>query len=90
LTRRETLRAGTLAVLGGVGLPEMLRAEQLQQRDPNQRPGKAKNVIVLYLLGGAPSQDMFDLKPDAPVRSAANSGRSPRSSPASTSANTCP
>ena len=31
------------------------------------RPGKAKSVIVLYLLGGAASQDMVDLKPDAPA-----------------------
>lgn len=66
LTRRETLRAGSLALLGGFGLPELLQAEQVQQRDPYQRPGKARNVIVLYLMGGAPSQDMFDLKPDAP------------------------
>lgn len=28
--------------------------------------GKAKSVIVLYLLGGAPTQDMWDLKPEAP------------------------
>jgi hypothetical protein len=28
--------------------------------------GKAKSVIVLYLLGGAPSQDMYDMKPAAP------------------------
>ena len=26
----------------------------------------AKNVIHLYLHGGAPTQDMFDLKPNAP------------------------
>ena len=30
-------------------------------------PGKAKSVILLYLLGGAATQDMFDLKPDAPA-----------------------
>ncbi|MGV2339274.1 MAG UNVERIFIED_CONTAM: DUF1501 domain-containing protein [Planctomycetaceae bacterium] len=28
--------------------------------------GRAKSVIFLYLHGGAPSQDMFDLKPRAP------------------------
>ena len=32
LTRRETLRAGSLALLGGFGLPELLQAEQLPQR----------------------------------------------------------
>ena len=30
------------------------------------RPGKAKSVILLYLLGGAATQDMIDLKPNAP------------------------
>jgi hypothetical protein len=29
-------------------------------------PGKAKSVILLYLLGGAATQDMWDLKPEAP------------------------
>jgi hypothetical protein len=31
------------------------------------RRAKAKSVIVLYLHGGAPTQDMFDMKPAAPV-----------------------
>jgi hypothetical protein len=31
------------------------------------RPGKARQVILLYLHGGAPTQDMFDMKPAAPV-----------------------
>ncbi len=31
------------------------------------RPGQAKSVILLYLLGGAATQDMWDLKPDAPA-----------------------
>jgi hypothetical protein len=59
-TRRETLRAGALGLLGGLNLPTLLGAE-------NARPGKARHVIVLYLLGGAPTQDMFDLKPNAPA-----------------------
>src|SRR5262249_41113687 len=62
LTRRETLRAGALTLLGGAfDLPSLLAAEE---RRP--RPGKAKSVILLYLLGGAATQDMWDLKPDAP------------------------
>jgi hypothetical protein len=32
-----------------------------------RRPGRAKSVIVLYLLGGAATQDMIDLKPNAAV-----------------------
>ncbi|MDP6447501.1 MAG: DUF1501 domain-containing protein, partial [Pirellulaceae bacterium] len=62
LTRRETLQAGGLAMLGGLfGLPHVSAAPESKRR-----PGKAKSVIVLYLLGGAPTQDMFDLKPEAP------------------------
>src|SRR5687767_2782733 len=64
LTRRETLQAGALSLLGGFGLPQLLQAEESRR---TRRPGRAKNVIVLYLLGGAATQDMIDLKPDAPV-----------------------
>jgi hypothetical protein len=63
ITRRETLAAGALTLLGGgFTLPALLRAEQA-----SPRPGKAKNVILLYLLGGAATQDMWDLKPNAPA-----------------------
>jgi hypothetical protein len=66
ITRREALTAGALSVLGsGFSLPDLLAREQ--QRSPRARQGKAKSVIVLYLHGGAPTQDMFDLKPSAPV-----------------------
>src|SRR6516162_11079159 len=67
LTRRETLKAGALSLLGGAfNLPSLLWAEE--NRKPHVRPGKAKSVILLYLLGGAPTQDMFDLKPEAPEK----------------------
>jgi hypothetical protein len=63
LTRRETLKAGALSLLGGAfNLPTLLALEE----QGHARPGKAKSVILLYLLGGAPTQDMFDLKPGAP------------------------
>jgi hypothetical protein len=65
LTRRETLKAGALSLLGGYfNLPSLLAAEG--RRGPSELPGKAKSVILLYLLGGAPTQDMWDLKPHAP------------------------
>jgi len=67
LTRRETLKAGALSLLGGAfTLPGLLRAEEA--RGPGVRAGKARSVILLYLLGGAPTQDMFDLKPAAPEK----------------------
>jgi hypothetical protein len=66
LTRRETLTAGALTLLGGAfNLPSLFAAEA--KRPTDARPGKAKSVILLNLLGGAATQDMFDLKPDAPT-----------------------
>ncbi|MSR54094.1 MAG: DUF1501 domain-containing protein [Gemmataceae bacterium] len=62
LTRRETLQAGALAALGGLSLPQLLASESRA----DYKPGKAKNVILLYLLGGAATQDMYDLKPTGP------------------------
>jgi hypothetical protein len=62
VTRREALQAGSLALLGGAfGQPALPAA-----RADAARPGKAKSVLFLFLHGGAPTQDMFDLKPDAP------------------------
>ena len=52
VTRRETLAAGALTLLGGgFTLPKLLAAES--SKPATARPGKAKNVILLYLLGGA-------------------------------------
>jgi hypothetical protein len=65
LTRRESLRAGTLSALGGLSLPALLRAEEARAAGA-VGSGPAKSVIVLYLLGGAATQDMYDMKPDAP------------------------
>jgi hypothetical protein len=63
VTRREALKAGALALLAGANLPTLLQAEQ-GHFQPQRRP-KARSVIMLYLLGGAATQDMVDLKPDA-------------------------
>ncbi len=63
-TRRETLKAGTLSALGGLSLTDLLAREQ-NLPSASQTP-RARNVIVLYLLGGAATQDMVDLKPTAP------------------------
>jgi hypothetical protein len=65
LTRRETLQAGSVGLLGGLFGSPGLSAAAVRDIEP-QRTGKAKSVIVLYLLGGAPTQDMCDMKPLAP------------------------
>jgi hypothetical protein len=64
-TRRETLTAGALSLLGGFFNTRSLAAME-QSGAGEWRPGRAKNVVLLYLQGGAPTQDMFDLKPHAP------------------------
>jgi hypothetical protein len=66
LTRRETLTAGALSLLGGFfNLPSLLALEGAG--GSRARRGKAKNVLLLYLQGGPATQDMFDMKPDAPA-----------------------
>jgi hypothetical protein len=62
ITRRESLQFGAGTLLAGLGLPQILQAEETRRRN---RPGQAKSVILLYLLGGAATQDMIDLKPNA-------------------------
>lgn len=59
-TRREYLRIGGLA-LGGLALPEILRAEAA-----SDGPKKAKGIIMVLLPGGPSHLDTLDLKPDAP------------------------
>src|SRR6476469_4875158 len=60
LSRRSFLRIGALG-LGGLTLPGLLRAEAASQVRSSH-----KSVILIYLVGGPPHQDMFDLKPGAP------------------------
>jgi hypothetical protein len=64
-TRRETLKVGALSLLGGLfNTPALLALEH--SADNRLRPTRAKSVVLLYLQGGPPTQDMFDLKPAAP------------------------
>jgi hypothetical protein len=66
LTRRETLTAGALSLAGTFFNLPSLRAME-QSGGTHVRPGKAKSVLLVYLQGGPATQDMFDLKPLAPV-----------------------
>ena len=60
LSRRGFLQIGGLA-MGGLSLPQILQAEQQQ----GIRRGH-KAIINIFLPGGPPHQDMWDLKPNAP------------------------
>ena len=59
-TRRELLTVGGLG-LGGLALPDILRAEAASGI-LNSR----KAIIMIYLCGAPPHQDMYDLKMEAP------------------------
>lgn len=62
IDRRTFLRIGG-AGLFGVTLPDLLRA----QAPPPAGPGpRARQMILLWMSGGPPHQDMFDMKPDTP------------------------
>ncbi|QVL32138.1 DUF1501 domain-containing protein [Telmatocola sphagniphila] len=61
LTRREILKVGALG-MGGLSLPNLLRAEQARGILKSQ-----KAVIMIYMVGAPPHQDMYDLKMEAPV-----------------------
>ena len=60
LDRRSFLRIGGLA-LGGLSLPQILQAEQASGVNAN-----GKGIIMIFLPGGPPHQDMWDIKMDAP------------------------
>lgn len=63
-TRRSFLQIGGL-FLGGMTLPQLLQAEEAQQGPSSG--SRQRGVIMIYMPGGPPHQDMYDLKPDAPV-----------------------
>jgi len=60
VSRRSFLEVGGLA-LGGLSLPQILEAEESQGVRRNH-----KAIINIFLPGGPPHQDMWDLKPNAP------------------------
>jgi hypothetical protein len=66
VTRRDALAAGSLGLMGSFfGLPGV--SETRAGTDAASGAGVAKHVILIFLHGGAATQDMWDLKPDAPV-----------------------
>jgi hypothetical protein len=64
-SRRHFLKIGGLA-LGGLSLPQILRAEAASPATQGNRLSH-KAIIMIYLSGGPSHQDMYDLKMDAPA-----------------------
>jgi hypothetical protein len=64
-SRRDFLRLGSIGGLG-LSLPTLLRATAAASaKTPSQ--GRAKRCVLLFLTGGPPQLDTWDLKPDAPL-----------------------
>jgi hypothetical protein len=64
VTRRSFLRAGALG-LGSLGLSDLLRL-RAHARTPVD-PDPDTSLIFIWLPGGAPHTETYDLKPDAPL-----------------------
>ncbi len=65
LSRRSFLKIGGLSMgaFGGFGLSDVLRAESAA---PSAKSNRHKAVINIFLAGGPPHQDMWEIKTDAP------------------------
>ncbi|HEX3147620.1 MAG TPA: DUF1501 domain-containing protein [Gemmataceae bacterium] len=61
LTRRGFVQTGYAATLG------LTLAGASPRARANDRPAKAKSVIIVYLTGACSHIDTFDMKPDAPA-----------------------
>jgi len=60
VSRRNFIKVGALGA-AGLTLPQLLSLEATAGIR-----NSTKSVILVYLVGGPPHQDLFDLKPDAP------------------------
>ena len=60
VSRRDFLRVGSLG-MGGLSLPQLLQAEKAAGVGSSN-----KAIIMVYMAGAPPHQDLIDPKPDAP------------------------
>src|SRR5262245_33912410 len=66
--RRDFLRVGGGLAFAGYALTQAMnvgRAAEAAEADRRKSVGRARSCILVYLLGGPPHLDMFDLKPQA-------------------------
>src|SRR5947209_9599102 len=66
VSRREFLQIGGLGT-AGLALPGLFRARAQGSTPPAGGVGRARACILLFMGGGPPQMDTFDLKPDAPA-----------------------
>jgi hypothetical protein len=65
LSRRAFLEIGTLGAVG-LSMPTLLQAA-LDSAGADRSFGRARRCVLLFLMGGPPQHDTWDLKPKAPV-----------------------
>src|SRR3954464_14802118 len=66
VSRREFLQIGGLGA-AGLALPDLFHARAQTATPPARSAGRARACILLFMGGGPPQMDTFDLKPDAPA-----------------------
>src|SRR5262245_25173982 len=66
ISRRQFLQIGGLGA-AGLALPELLQARAQASTPRVAGLGRARSCILLFMSGGPPQMDTFDLKPDAPA-----------------------
>ena len=64
-TRREFLSAGALGI-GGLALPDLFRL-RAQAAESGLHVDQDTSIIFVWLPGGPPHMDMYDMKPKAPT-----------------------
>jgi hypothetical protein len=65
ISRRGFMKIGgfSMGAVGGINLANLMRAEAVAGANPS---GNKKAIINIFLGGGPPHQDMWDIKTDAP------------------------
>jgi hypothetical protein len=66
VNRRGWMHSMGLGALG-IGFPPLLQAAGISDQRRPPLFGNARSCIVVFLFGGPGQQDLWDLKPDAPV-----------------------
>ena len=61
ISRRDFLQVGGLG-MGGLALPQLLQAESASGIRKSH-----KAIIMIYMAGAPPHQDLLDPKPHAPI-----------------------
>src|SRR5262245_2726366 len=65
LHRRDALLTLGQVGMGALTLPGLLAGQRQTSASPQPARGRARSCIYIFLWGGPPHQDLWDLKPNA-------------------------